>query len=476
MLSGLGLAALAQTNTPARSWSLQDCIGEALQHNFDVRIERYAPVESQLSLEAAYAGYDPTLTLSGQHAHSDTPAGTNAASMTDNNSFSTGVGGLLPSGATYNLFGNVDSAYVPYPESTSGQVGVSATQPLLKNLWMDPTRLNIIAAKSQIKQSVQGLRLQLITTVTAVENAFFELIYARENLKVQQQALALAQTQLDQDKQRVEVGSLAPLDVQQDEAQVAQSRASLISAQFTLLSDQNALKTLITDNYPAWHDVELEPAGTLAAVRQFMDVQDSWSKGMVCRPELVQAKLTLEQDGIQLKYNRNQLFPEIDLTGSYGYNGGGVGYSETFGQYETANRPFYAYGLKVSCPLSNLGARSAYRSQTAVQQQDLLKVKELEQNIMVAIDNAVKQVESDWESVGATKEARVYAEAALDAEEKKYSVGKSTTFTVLQLQNTLTADRGAEIRALANYNKDLAALAQSEGTTLERRKVDVTWQ
>jgi len=476
MLSGLGLAALAQTNAPTRSLSLQDCIAEALQHNFDVRIERFAPVESQLSLEAAYAGYDPTLTLSGQHAHSDLPAGTNAASMTDNNSFSTGVGGLLPSGATYNLFGNVDSAYVPSPEYSSGQVGVSATQPLLKNLWIDQTRLNVIAAKSQIKQSIQGLRLQLITTVTAVESAFFELIYARENLKVQQQALALAQTQLDQDKQRVEVGSLAPLDVQQDEAQVAQSRASLISAQFMLLSDQNALKTLITDNYPAWHDVELEPAGTLAAVRQFMDVQDSWSKGMVCRPELLQAKLTLEQDGIQLKYDRNQLFPEIDLTGSYGYNGGGVGYSDTFGQYETANRPFYAYGMKVSYPLSNQGARSAYRSQKAVETQDLLKVKELEQNIMVAIDNAVKQAESDWESVGATKEARVYAEAALDAEEKKYAVGKSTTFTVLQLQNTLTADRGAEIRALANYDKDLATLAQAEGTTLERHKVEVTWQ
>jgi outer membrane protein TolC len=481
ILSGFLSAAVAQTNAPTRALSLQECIAQALQHNFDVRVERFEPLKSQLSLDAAYAGYDPTLNLSGQHAHNDAygPAGANGYGgfiSSDANTFKSDVGGALPTGATYDLFGTVASDYEPHPESTSGQVGITATQPLLKNLWIDSTRLNITAAKNQMKQSEQGLRLQLITTVTAVENAFYELIYAREDLQVRQQALDLAQTQLDQDRQRVQFGSLAPLDVQQDEAQVAQNRANLISAQFTLESDENTLKNLITDNYTAWHDTDLVPAGTLEAVRQLLDVQDSWGKGMACRPELLQAKLTLEQAGIQLKYNRNQLFPEIDLIGSYGYNGGGVGYSDTFGQYESANRPFYSYGAQMSYPLSNLGARSNYRSQKAVEQQALLKVKQLEQNIMVDIDNAVKQAQSDWESVGATKQARIYAEAALDAEQKKYAVGKSTTFTVLQLQNNLTADRGAEIRALANYDKDLAALAQAEGTTLERRKVDVTWR
>ena len=103
----------------------------------------------------------------------------------------------------------------------------------------------------------------------------------------------------------------------------------------------------------------------------------------------------------------------------------------------------------------------------------MLKLKQLEQNVMVQIDNAVKQAQSAWESVDATQKARTYAEAALKAEQGKYAVGKSTTFTVLQLQNNLTAARSQEIRSLANYNKALANLAQQEGATLERRKVDL---
>jgi outer membrane protein len=279
---------------------------------------------------------------------------------------------------------------------------------------------------------------------------------------------------VDQDRQRVQVVSLAPLDVQQDEAQVAQNRANLIAAQFTLESDQNTLKNLLTDNYLQWHDVDIMPTADLEAVRQLFDVQDSWSKGMMSRPDLLQAKLTLEQEGFQLKYDKNQLFPQLDLTGSYGVNGAGREFSDAFAQYSQGNRPFYSYGAKLSMPLANVAARSTLKSDKAVQQQDLLKLKQLEQNAMVAIDDAVKQAQSAWESVGATKEARIYAQAAVDAEERKYAVGKSTTFTVLQLQNSLTNAKSQEIRALANYQEALTALAQQEGSTLERRSVEVT--
>ncbi|HUC84668.1 MAG TPA: TolC family protein [Candidatus Acidoferrales bacterium] len=483
-LAGLGSAVPAQTNVPpARLMSLQDCITEALQHNFDVRVERYEPVKSQLSLDAAYEGYDPTFNINGQHNFNET-AGQYynglfvPAQVSDQNVFNSSLGGTLPSGLQYSFSGNVANTYgsqsgFPF-DTTSGSMGVTLDQPLLKNLWIDSTRLAISAAKNQIKYTKQGLRLQLITTVSAVENAYYELIYARENLTVEQQALELAQTQLDQDRQRVEVGSLAPLDVQQDESQVAQSRANLIAAQFTLQTDENVLKNLITDNYLTWQGTELRPTATLEAVRQLFDLQDSWSKGMASRPDLLQAKVTLEQQGIQLKYDYNQIFPQLDLTGSYGFNGSGVQYNQAFGQIAEGSGPFYSYGGKLTMPLANLAARSVYKSDRAVQQQDLLKLKQLEQNVMVEIDNAVKQAQSAWESVDATKEARIYAEAALDAEQKKYAVGKSTTFTVLQLQDNLTSARSAEIRALANYQEALTNLAQQEGTTLERRDVEVT--
>ena len=486
LLAVLASAVNAQTNAPAaRSLSLQDCIGEALRHNIDIQIERYEPEISLYGLYQAYAGYEVTFNASGLHSYNVSPSVFNPYSTTfvpstikDQNSFKSGLGGTTPWGLQYDLSGNVGEQYGSQGtnlfDNSSGSVGLNLTQPLLKNFWIDNTRLLITAAKNNVKHSEQGLRLQIITSITAVENAYYELVYAQENLIVEQQALGLAQTQLDQDKQRVQVGSLAPLDVQQDEAQVAQSRANLIAAQFTLASDQNTLKNLLSDtNYLTWHDLDITPSSKLEAVRQWFDLQGSWNKGLSSRPDLLQARITLEQQGIQLKFDKNQIFPELDLVGSYGWNGAGREFSGAIGQVNQGNAPFYTYGAQLSMPLSSAKERNTYKADKAVEAQDLLKLKQLEQNVMVEIDNAVKQAQSAWESVDATRQARIYAEAALDAEQKKYAVGKSTTFTVLQLQNNLTAARSQEIRSLANYQEALSNLAQQEGTTLERRNIDV---
>jgi outer membrane protein TolC len=484
------LSAGAQTNRPAgaaRAMSLQDCIQEALQHNLDLQIQRYNPQISLYNLDANYGGYDPTFTFSGTHAYSES-GGTfqNGQIITgskfDEDSFSSAINGTLPWGTIYSLGGNVSSTKgdksalsnsIPF-QNSSGQIGaLTLTQPLLKNFWIDQTRLNVRVAKNRLQYSEQGLRGQMITSITAVENAYYELIYARENVKVQQEALVLAQTQLDQDQQRVQIGTLAQLDVQQDEAQVATSKANLIAAENTLSVDENALKNVLTDNYAQWHDTLVQPTETLAATMQLYDLQDSWNKGMTERPDLLQARLNVAQQGIQLKFSFNQLFPSLDLVGSYGYNGSGGNFDGTFDQFNDANQPFWTYGATLSMPLSNVGARNTYKAGKVTLKQLLLQLKQLEQTVMVDIDNAVKQAQSSYESVQATQQARVYAEAALDAEQKKYAVGKSTTFTVLQLQNNLTAARSQEIRSLANYNEALANLAFAEGTTLEHNNINI---
>ncbi len=249
-----------QTNLPARSLSLQDCIEEALRHNFDVEVARYTPQIDLYTLYAAYGEYDPSLSLSGEHTYSVTPG-----SLTDNqliypsstandNSFNGGLTGVLPWGLQYGLNGNISDNYGSYTDpdssfkSTSGQIGITLAQPLLKNFWIDSTRLQITADKNNLKYAEQGLRAQLITSISAIETAYYELIYARENLQVQQEALTLAQTQLDQDRQRMQIGTLAQLSVEQDESQAAQNKANVITAEFTLVSDENTLKNLITDD------------------------------------------------------------------------------------------------------------------------------------------------------------------------------------------------------------------------------------
>jgi outer membrane protein len=482
------LTVAAQTNTDAgatRAMSLQDCVQEALQHNLDLQIQRYNPQISLYSLNANYGGYDPTFNFSGTHAYND--SGTEfqngqhvAGSDYNEDSFSSSFNGSTPWGMTYELGGNVSSAKgnntvsnfsLPF-QNSSGQVGaLTLTQPLLKGFWIDQTRLNVRVGKNRLQYSEQQLRGQVITSITAVENAYFELVFAQENVQVQQEALNLAQTQLDQDKQRVQIGTMAQLDVQQDEAQVATSQANLIAAQNTLSIDENALKNLLTDNYAKWHDTLIQPTATLAATMQLFDLQDSWNKGMTERPDLLQARLNVEEQGIQLKFSYNQLYPSLDLVGSYGYNGSGRDFGDTFNQFDQADRPFWSYGAQFSMPLSNVGARNTYKAGKVTLKQLLLALKQQEQTAMVEIDNAVKQAQSNYQSVQATQEARTYAEAALDAEQKKYNVGKSTTFTVLQLQIALTTARSNEIRALADYNQALANLAAEEGSTLDRNGI-----
>jgi outer membrane protein TolC len=475
------------TNTVApRAMSLEDCIQQALQHNLDVQISRFTPQIQLFNMRASYGGYDPTFSISGTHQYNDTGPDFQNAVHISGTSYeqNTATAGLsktpTPWGMTYQLDGNASHTYNYHSllftnsDNSGGQIGVTLTQPLLNNFWIDQTRLNIRVSKNRLQYSEQGLRLQVIKSVTAVEKAYYELIYAKENVRVQQEALALAQTQLDQDRQRVQIGTLAQLDVQQDEAQVATSKANLIAAQSAFNTAQNTLKNQLTDEYLRWHDADVQPTATITnPPLQLFDLQDSWNKGMTQRPDLLQSRLDVEQQGIQLKYSRNQLFPSLDLIGTYGFNGTGQQFRDTFNQVGDGSRPFYSYGVQFSTPLSNVGPRNQYKAGKVTLQQLLLQLKQVEQNIMVDIDNSVKLAQSAYESVSATRQARIFAEAALDAEQKKYAVGKSTTFTVLQLQNTLTADRGQEIRALANYYQALADLAFQEGSTLERNRINI---
>lgn len=488
----LVLGAFAQTNPTleatnavvgGRRMSLQDCISEALEHNLDVQIQRYNPEIDLYDLRASYSDYDPTFKFSGEHQYNVQPSGFTfqgiqlPSQTTENDSFNSSLGGVLPlTGLQYTFSGTVNeqrflsSTNLPSSGST---VGVSLTQPLLQNFWIDSARLTIKVNKNKLQSSQQGFRLQVITSITAVQKAYYELIYALENLKVQQEALNLSQTQLDQDQQRMQIGTLAQLSVEQDQSQVAQNQANVISAQSTLNTDQNTLKGLITDDYSQWHAVDVQPSETLNAPLVLFNLQDSWSRGLTGRPDLIQARLSMEQQGIQLKFLRNQLFPELDLIGTFGYNGQGVYYGGSFNEISQENAPYYTYGVQLSVPLANQNARNQFKAGKVTLKQAVLQLKQFEQNVLVEIDNAVKTAQSDYESVDATRQARIYAEAALDAEQKTYAVGKATTFEVLQYQNSLTAARGQEIRALANYEEDLANLDSQEGSTLDKLGINI---
>jgi len=306
--------------------------------------------------------------------------------------------------------------------------------------------------------------------------ASYDLIFARESVKVQEKGLELAQRLLSDNRKRVEVGALAPLDEKQAESQVAARHADLLSAQRALGVAQNSLKRLITDAYSSIYETMLEPTEAIVALPPEIDLQESWRRGLAFRPDLQQVRLNIDQDLLDQRYYRNQRLPRFDLVGSYGHAASGP--SQTFGDavsdFGSGEFPFWTVGAQFTMPLGNTIPRTRYNSATISLEQSRIILKRLEQDVLVQIDDAARLVRTDFERIDATRQARLYAEAALAAEEKKLENGKSTSFIVLQLQRDLTTARSDEIRALTDYNKALASHSQSEGTTLQRHKIDLS--
>ncbi|MBL9127137.1 MAG: TolC family protein, partial [Verrucomicrobiales bacterium] len=339
-------------------------------------------------------------------------------------------------------------------------------QPLLKNFWIDGTRLNVRLRKKDLQTADLNLRLRLINTVSSVETAYYDLVAARENVKSAEIAFELAKKLYDENKKRVAVGTMAQLDERQAQAQMSASEASMIEAQRSVDFTQNVLKNLLTDKYEEWHSVTIVPAEPLLALPADLDDRAGWEQAFQLRPDLHALIIELERRDLSIRYLRNQLFPQLDVFGSFGWTGNGVEMSDAMGQVTDRTAPRHAYGAVLSFPLSNRRARENYRASKDERAQAELRLRQFRQQVMVGVSDAIQQAQSSFQRVGATKAARQFAEEALKAEETKLANGKSTSFEVLRLQRDLTQARFDETRALTDYNKALATVRQRQGATL----------
>ncbi|MBM3837316.1 MAG: TolC family protein [Verrucomicrobia bacterium] len=476
---------------PSREITLAEAIQMALENNLDVKIQRFNPLIAEHNLRSSYAIYEPGITLQGSHFFSSQPGGVDQFGRDIGNrelevdtlpGINFGLGAILPTGARYSITESLSrtTSLVGTNENSNYNASwsIQLSQPLLQNFWIDPGRATILINKKVLKLSETMLKGQIMTTVHSVEQAYYNLIFARENVKVVEKALELAQRTLFENKKKVELGALAPLDEKQAEAQVAASKADLIAAQQNLAFQENVLKSLLTDKYESFHEVELIPAEKLVPVPVAFNLQDSWQRGLAMRPDLQQAKLDLERRDITLRLQKNQILPSLDVFGRYGVSGNrlNTSYGDVLSDLTRDRNPSYSFGGSLTIPLGNIGARNRYKATRAEKEQALLQLKKLEQDIMVQIDDAIKAVQSAFERVQATREAREFAFTALDAEQKKLENGKSTTFQVLQLQRNLTAASFEEIRALAEYNNAQALHAFREGSTLDRHRLNLNLQ
>ena len=491
LLAGARLGA-AETVATNRAMSLIECTQQALEHNFDIKIERYAPIIAGHQVQLAYADYDPTLSAELGRSHEKVPGGLDelnrpyTSSESDSSTVNGGLSGLLPWGLNYGISGTFSDtegrrrglvgsniAFVPF-DSSSGRAGfMELRQPLLKNSWIDNTRYTIKARRTDLKISELGLRQQMLNTVASVEQAYYDLIAARESVLVQQKAFELARALYQENSLRVRIGVLEPLDEKEAQSQMATSETALLEARRNVVTVQNNLLNLITDSIEAWRGTEVQPTEPLLAVPQVFDAQESWTTAFENRPDLHQLILDLERLQLTTKYQRNQLFPTLDLVGTYGYAGSSTEISGSFDQVSRGSYPFHSYGVTLSFPLSNRRARQNLKTTLEQKAQAEEQLKQFRQNIIVNVENAVTQARTRLAQVTSTREAREFAETALEAGTKKHASGKIRSFEVLTLQRNVTSARSDEIRALAEYNKAIFVLRLQEGTTLKERGLEV---
>jgi outer membrane protein len=505
-LLGLALCATAAasaqtTNPPAntRSLSMRDCLDLALSHNLHLRIEHLTFEIAGDALSSAYGVYSPTYTFGAARRYESDLGEFDARKFNpyfpaeiNNDNLGSDLAGKVPFGLSYDLSGSVlknqavtdfrsdlkDAASFPggirSTNDYDATVGLTLRQHLLKDFWIDSDREVLLARRKDLKISEQALRFEIMTTLLAVELAYDDLIDAREEITVQEKALELRRQFVAETKRRVQVGEAPPLDDAQAETQLQNTLTALAAAREVFSARQNSLIGLLTDNYKEWADVNIQPTDALLALPSEVNRSRSFQSALSNRPDLIEARLGVEKTGVMVKFRLNQLFPSLDLVGGYG----GLG-TEPFSGGSALNdainfrNPEYSYGVVASFPLDNIGQRGNYRASKAAKKIAELQLQKAEQDVLLQVADFVNRVESRFSQVASTHQARTYAEAALDAETKKFQNGFTTSFVVLQYQEILTAARTAEIRAEDDYNKLLAQLAFAEGTILERHHLSL---
>ena len=463
-----------------KSLTLNECIVRALENNLEIKFERINPTIQTWGVVGAQSVYDPTFTGSVSYNDSTTPLDPEQATALgllslDQQLFNSSVGltGKLPTGATYDFFGS-DSRSSGQLTSNfvfTGSAGVSLTQPILKNFGLGINSANIRIARKNQTIAQQNFVQLVMNKISAVCTAYNELIFSIEDHKAKVETLDEAKELLDQTRKRVQVGVQSPLDVIQAEAGVAENEQAVITSAQLIKDNENQLKRLITQQVTEFRGVTLVPTDFPVAQMTDLDVAQSVRTALEMRPDYASAKEALERQNISVQFNRNQLWPEIDLQGSYAANGRGPTFSEFSDNVWSGDNPSWSAGVVVTIPLGNRQARANYHIAKLDAEQALLTLKGLEQDIIVQVENAVGHVGSSAKSVEAATAATRLADASLDAEKKKLLAGTSTTFLVLQAQAQLGSARSAEVRARASYAESLVALDLSEGTILQKNNV-----
>ncbi len=475
--------------------SLTDAAVRALQHNLDITISRHTKESRLADITIEQAKFDPTLSLNGQYNRTVNPL---------NRPIFGGTGGALNQitlfdqrthavtvDANTNLMtgGNIDVNYSPQRNSINQSVAegflfnpawtgglvFTITQPLLRNagVAINKTFISIAQNNAIVEQHV--FRDRVMTVVASVEQTYWELVFANENLKVAQAALKAAEELLATNRAKAKAGVMTLVDVLQAETAVASRVEQTLLAEKAIRDQEDQLRRLLNPGAEDLRqDVRLTPADGPVTLLEPLSLQEAIDTAISQRPEMIQATKNIESGELNKQFARNQLLPTLSLQGTIGLAGLGGDYGESLTR--NFNGDFYNYGagLVLSYPLGNRAAISTYNKRKLEAKNAEVGLENVRQQIIVGVREAVRRVQTDFKRIETTRSARIMAEKQLEAELERLKVGLSTTRFVLDFQRDLATAQGHELRAIVDYNKSLSNLARHKATTLDRYQLELS--
>lgn len=461
--------------------NLESAVRMSLSQNFAIRVERVLPAISRERANAELGRFDPNFTLSGGRGLNTIDnifAGGERLPafgklQTDNAGIS--LGGLLPSGTTYNLgFATLATSGTATQDrtdfSTAAQLAI--TQPLLRNFGTDATLQRLRVARNSALISEWALRKQVSDTITQLVYVYNDLHAAQENLRVAQQSRRLAEQTLEDNTRRAEIGVMSPLDITTARAEVAAREEGVILAKRSVLDNQNLLKQVVTDELEPMLQIQVEIEPPLME-QVDTNVRNGIIEGLKWRPDYRQGILDLQQRHIILAFVKNQALPQLDLTGSLNLIGFDGDFAGSVSRLSSSDQTTWTAGAIFSIPLGNRAARSNVDAAKLDAARALIQLQRLEQQIVLDVDNSAGQIVSNRARITSTSEAHRLAIESLSAGEQRLRAGTGTTFEVLELQNKLTSAEYAELRARSDYNKAVAEFYRQTGTVLQAHGVSV---
>ena len=471
---------------PVRPLSVNDAIQLALEQNLGLRVQRLEPQIADESIVQVKTSWTPVLSSNVSNNSSTSPVGSflsGAVGKLTNQSFSASIGASqqLPwFGGNYsvawdNSRSKSNSAFSSPNPAVLSSISVSFTQPLARNFKIDAARQQLQLAQLTRETSDVSLRQAIFQTQRAVKHAYWNLAYAIASLAVQRQSLALAQESLKNNRARVEIGTMAPIDIIQAEAEVAAREQAVIVAESSVAQAEDNLRTLIFDPSTAnfWNiRVELTDKPEYQAPR--IDVDAAVNGALEKRTDLIQAKNNLKMSDVNISYIRNQLLPDVNVQASYGLDGQGgteiefgggfppvpigqgtIGYGNVLRQIGKNQFPTWRVGVVFSYPLGTSAAEANLARTRLQYAQSQLQLKNTELQITSQVRDVARQVNTNAKRVTATRAARELAAKRLEAEQKKFAAGMSTSFFVFQAQRDLAQAQNDELSAVLDFTKSL---------------------